>query len=386
MKPNLKTKFGQPSWRIVTGEVEAFVTETGGHLGPVTFRVGRKKIQPFSIAPWAEEKTDPTLPPILKVLRGDLFCLPFGGNATPFQGKQHPVHGETANSQWRFESAAAGSLHLSLPAKVSGCRADKYISLLPGQTAIYQRHVINGLIGPMNFGHHAMLKFPDQPGSGQVSTSRFVSGEVVPAPLENPASGGYSCLRVGGKFRSLAKVPLANGGWTDLSVYPARRGFEDIVMLLGDDRQPFAWTAVTFSAEGYVWFALKDPRVLRQTILWLSNGGRHYPPWNGRHVNVLGLEEVTSYFHYGLAESAAKNPLSARGYPTCQQFSPETPLVVNYIMAVAPIPKDFDHVAEIVPAADGQSVQLVARSKRKIRVPMDLNFLGIGELKPKPAS
>ena len=369
-------KSGQPSWRIATREVEAFVTETGGHLGPVTFRVGGKKAQPFSIAPWAEEKTAPSQPPILNVLRGDFFCLPFGGNATKFKGEQHPPHGETANCLWRLESAAAGSLHLSLATKVRVGRVDKYITLRPGQTAIYQRHVISGMSGPMNFGHHAMLKFPDSPGSGLIATSRFQRGVVVPVPVERPADGGYSCLRVGGKFNSLAKVPLADGGATDLGAYPARRGFEDIVMLTGDDRQPFGWTAVTFPAEGYVWFALKDPRVLRQTVFWLSNGGRHYAPWNGRHVNVLGLEEVTAYFHYGLAESAKKNPLSAVGVPTCFTLNARTPLTVNYIMAVAPIPKGFDRVAQILPTADGRSVRLVSRSGGKVRVPIDLNFLG----------
>jgi hypothetical protein len=376
MKPKLKIKHGQPSWRVANDAVEAFVTETGGHLGPVTFKVGKERIQPFAVAPWAEEKTDSSLPSILKVLRGDFFCLPFGGNAAKFRREQHPVHGETANSNWKLQSAKPGELHLSLDTQIRAGRVDKHIVLRPNQTAIYQRHIITGMSGPMNLGHHAMLKFPDS--GGLVSTSRFVSGEVVPVPLENPASGGYSCLQAGGQFKSLSKVPLANGGYTDLSVYPARRGFEDIVMLQGDDRQSFAWTAVTFPAEGYVWFALKDLRVLRQTVFWFSNGGRHYQPWNGRHVNVLGLEEVTAYFHYGLAESAAKNPLSSRGCMTCHRLAPETSLVVNYIMAVAPIPKGFDRVKSIRPAKDGQSVQLTSQSGRTVAALVDLNFLELG--------
>ena len=53
MQPTQQMKFGQASWRIASREVEAFVTETGGHLGPVTFRLGKRKIQPFAIAPWA---------------------------------------------------------------------------------------------------------------------------------------------------------------------------------------------------------------------------------------------------------------------------------------------------------------------------------------------
>jgi hypothetical protein len=60
-------------------------------------------------------------------------------------------------------------------------------------------------------------------------------------------------------------------------------------------------------------------------------------------------------------------------------------LTVNYIMAVAPIPRGFDRVAAIIPAADGQSVQLVSRNGRKIRVSVELNFLGIGN-KLEPVS
>src|ERR1019366_3890304 len=76
---------GQPSWRLASSSVEAFVTEAGGHLGPITFDRKGRKLQPYSVAPWAEEETDPSLPSIIKALRGDFFCLPFGG--IPFMGK-----------------------------------------------------------------------------------------------------------------------------------------------------------------------------------------------------------------------------------------------------------------------------------------------------------
>lgn len=377
MKARTTIKFGQPSWRIATKVVEAFVTETGGHLGPVTFHLGGKKIQPYAIAPWAQQKTSPSLDPMLKVLRGDFFCLPFGGNTTPFKRERHPPHGETANAWWSLESAEPGELHLSMNTKIRSGRVDKHISLRKEHTAVYQRHIISGMSGRMSFGHHAMLKFSGPPTIGRISTSRFVRGEVVPVPLENPAEGGYSCLRTGSLFRSLDKVPLAAGGFADLTEYPARRGYEDIALLVSDARQAFAWTAVTFPLEGYVWFALKDPRALRQTVFWISNGGRHYAPWNGRHVNVLGLEEVTSYFHYGLAESAAANPLSEIGYQTVCQLNRKTPLVVNYIMAVASVPKGFDRVVAITASKNQQSVQLTDGSGRSATAPLDLKFLDV---------
>lgn len=364
----------QPSWRVATHEVEAFVTRLGGHLGPVTFRLDRRRVQPFAVAPWYAEPL-PDLPPILEVLRGDFFCLPFGNNSRPHRGEHHPPHGEPANARWQCLTLRRERAHFQLHTRIRSGVIDKHVLLRPGETTIYQQHVIRGMSGPMNFGHHAMLRFPDRERSGLVSSSGFTWGQVAPETFESPALRGYSSLKTGGRFRSLNRVPGADGGWHDLSSYPARRGFEDLVMLVGRTRRRMAWTAVSFPRERYAWFALKDPRVLTNTVLWHSNGGRHYPPWNGRHLNVLGLEEVTSYFHYGLAESARRNAVNARGGITCGRLDPRRPLVVNYIMALVPIPPGFDHVHTITPTPDRQRVRLTSRSGRAVETSLDVNFL-----------
>ena len=373
----LKMVQGQPSWRLASPRVEAYVTQAGGHVGPVTFDRRGAKIRPLSVAPWATETLDRKQPPIIRVLRGDFFCLPFGGNATPYRNEKHPVHGETANAKWKIQSLAPDqndrpTLHLSLQTRVRPGRVDKYVSVGTDHDAVYQRHVVSGMSGPMDFGHHAMIRFPDEPGAGVVSTSPFVYGQVFPEPLERPEKRGYSMLKPGAEFKDLRQVPTMTGEPADLTRYPARRGYEDLVMLVADDRAPFAWTAVTFAKHRYAWFALKDPRVLRSTLFWISNGGRHYPPWNGRHVNVMGLEEVTSYFHPGLAESVAENPISKRGYPTHVQLDPDHPLVVNYVFAVAAVPAGFERV-EAIEQDDG-AVTLVS-GPHHVRVPVDFSFL-----------
>ena len=378
MNDELTTIFGQPSWRLETENVEAFVTQRGGHLGPVTFCRKTNPIAPFSVAPWAQEETDATLPPMLKSLRGDFFCLPFGGNETPFRGEEHPPHGETANAIWKFETREentdGSTLRLSLETKARPGRVEKTISLRAGHDAVYARHVISGMSGAMNLGHHAMLKFPDEEGSGLISTSGFRFGQVLPGQFENPLEGGHSALMPGAEFEDLDHVPLLAGGETDFSRYPARRGFEDLVMLVGDDTLPLAWTAVSFPGHGYLWFSLKNPRVLRHTIFWISNGGRDYAPWNGRHTNVMGLEEVTSYFNLGLAESVAPNSMSERGVPTTLPLDAATPLAVNYIMAVAPIPATFGRLARIE-ALDGENVKLIAENGASVAAKVDLSFL-----------
>jgi hypothetical protein len=370
---------GQPSWRVAASQVEAHVTRMGGHVAPVIFDRGGRRFAPYAVAPWAEEKTDPSIPPILKALRGDFFCMPFGGNETPWKDEHHPAHGETANALWHFESlkSAQGqsTLHLSLQATVRPGRVDKRVRLKDGQNAIYLEDIISEMKGPMSPGHHAILRFPNAPASGVVSTSPFLFGQVLPTPFENPAQRGYSYLKPGATFTSLSSVPALMEQTTDLSHYPARRGFEDLVMMVSDPALPFAWTAVTFPKMRAVWFSLKDPRILRETVLWLSNGGRHYEPWNGRHINVMGLEEVTSYFHYGLAGSVAKNPLSEKGYVTHLVLDPRNPLRIPYIMVMTAVPPGFDRVAEIMAAPDQHQVTLVSASGKRAKVPVNVDFL-----------
>jgi hypothetical protein len=223
-----------------------------------------------------------------------------------------------------------------------------------------------------------MLKFPDSPASGLVSTSRFVYGQVFPQAFELPEKRGYSWLKQGAEFKSLEKVPTITGETADLTRYPARRGFEDLVMLVSDPDVPFAWTAVAFPKERYVWFASKDPRILRETLFWISNGGRHYPPWNSRHVNVMGLEEVTSYFAIGLAESARKNPFSQKGFPTCLILNPRKPLVVPYITGIAGIPAGFDRVASIRAVPGKRAILLTSANGRQVETAVDIDFLHAG--------
>lgn len=377
-----KQVLGQDSWELSNAQVHAFITRTGGHLGPVTFRVGSRRIEPFSIAPWHSEKLDRSTPPIIRVLRGDFFCMPFGGNATVYRGERHPVHGEVANANWTFVSKRSSrgrtTLRLALETRIRKGHVAKQITLVRGHPAVYSRHIVSGMSGAMTVGHHAMLNFPDRPNSGRISTSRFLYGQVFPEPVELPENRGYSILQPGATFDALESVPTILGRPTDLSRYPARRGFEDLVMMTADDTAPFAWTAVVFERDRYLWLAIKDPRVLRSTVLWVSNGGRHYPPWNGRHVNVMGLEEVTANFHLGLAESACPNAISDKGFATTVTLSPRKPLTVNYIMAVAEVGRGFDRVASVEPGSDG--LRVIADSGKSARVPMHIEFLTESEL------
>jgi hypothetical protein len=366
--------FGERSCTIRTAEVEAAVTERGGHLAPVAFHLGARSIQPFSIAPWWNESLG-DIPVILQVLRGDFFCLPFAGGTLGKGREVYTTHGETAGGRWnalaREKTKAFTRLHLQMDLTIRKGRVDKWVELRSGHHAVYQRHIISGMSGSMPVGHHATLKFESE---GLISTSSMRFGQVCPYPFEDPVKGGYNALKMGAEFDRLDAVPMAGGGMADLSRYPAREGFEDLVMISQDPQDEFAWTAAAFPRQRYVWIAFKDPRKLASTVLWHSNGGRHYKPWNGRHRSVLGIEDVTSHFAQGIDGSTKKNGVNARGIPTALSFSPGKPATISYIMAVAEIPAGFDHVEEVTRTAI-DTIVIRSRNGRKARATVDLDYL-----------
>jgi hypothetical protein len=357
---------GEPSYALGNGDVSLHVTRRAGHMAPVRFRIGKRWVEPYALAPWQPHEIDQSLPPILRVLRGDYFCLPFGSS----KGVKD-VHGETANGTWDLVANGAGRMILEMDVQSPKCRVRKTLSLKAGHRAVYQEHRIEGLQGRYNLGHHAILEFPEKGGPYHVNTSPFRFGSVKPDPFSDPLAREYGALKTGARFSSLAKVPLANGGTTSLQRYPARKGFEDLV-LMASRPGDFAWTAATL--DGYVWISLKDPRTLPSTLFWISNGGRHAPPWNGTHLRRLGLEEVCGHFSDGL-EASRKNLLRAHGVPTTLAFKSKEPKSIRLIHLVHPVPRKFGMVTAVEKGASGTEITVTGSDGQTVNVPVDWVFL-----------
>lgn len=352
--------------------VKLAVTRLGGFIGPVEFTLGRRKISPYAIPAWAGKADAPA--GALGALRGDVFCLPFGGNQKVYRGEQHPPHGDPFHGKWNFVSAdlvgKTNQLILELPLRTRAGLIRKEVSLREGETVVYQRHIISGLTGRMSYGYHATLDFTGLE-RGNISTSRVLFGRTQTADFENPAQGGYCSLRPDTLFHRLSRVPRADGTTADLTQYPAEAGYENLVLLANDPTTELAWTTVTFPDQGWVWFSLKRPQELTSTLLWLSNGGRHYSPWNGVHRARLGLEEVTA-LPEGLAEAASPNVFSRRGVATCHDFQRRKPHLVRSAAGICLVPQGFDRVKSIR-LHDGK-IHLRAHSGARATTAFDSDF------------
>ncbi len=355
-----------PSSKLATEQVELYLTHTGGHLAPVHFHLNGRSVSPYAICPWADEEIADDMPNLIKVLRGDFFCLPFGAS----DKLPHP-HGATANNQWTPVSSEDNKLVMEIEPDDIGGKVTKEISLVDGQHAIYQKHTIAGIEGAFNYGHHPIIEFPDHGGPYAIRTSPFIHGQVYPGAFEDPDNGGFCSLKEGATFTSLEEVPMADGSTTSLAQYPAREGYEDLV-LFSAKPQDLAWTAVTL--DGYAWIALKNPRQFPSTLFWISNGGRHYEPWNQRHLRRIGIEDVCSYFHEGV-ESSRANQLP-HDIATTAEFSKDRPTELCHIQMVHALPEGFGTVENIIPDPESKGIRLIDENGQETFAPVDCSFLG----------
>jgi hypothetical protein len=357
--------YGAPSYWLRHERVELFVSLEGGHLGPVSFKLKHRWVRPLSLPPWQPADVHPEFPPVLRLLRGDFFCLPFG------ESRQAPwPHGSPANEPWELLSRNARELRLAQDLSGPEGRIEKRIRLAEDERAVYQEHTVSGVQGRFPVGHHAILEFPEG-SEGRVSVGAFTHGQVTPLPFNNPARGDYGCLKAGARFETLESVPLAEGGTTSLAEYPLRAGFEDLAMVSGPP-EGLGWTAVVL--DGYVWLNLKDRASLPSTLIWLSNGGRWQAPWEGRHRARLGLEEVCSYFNAG-SEASRRNPLEREGIPTVARFVRREPTVFRTAMAAHPVPRDFGRVRTIEPASGRREVTVRGEGAHQVTVPLDWTWV-----------
>ena len=373
----IKTLHGQPSYTVESDLVSAFVTVQGGHL-TADFKCGEKEIAPFFVAPWWNEKLDDDSLQIINVLRGDFFCFPFGVNAEPYHGKTYPVHGQTSNDNWNFISSGDSGneklIKLALELDNGEGRVQKLIKLNQGEPLIYSKHTISGYAGKMPLGHHPTLQLPDQAGAALLDMTEPVAGFTDVAPLEDPAKGGYSIIKTNMEIKDRKKVQGVDGQTYDLTRHPALKGFEDVVIFISDDSKEFTFSSLAFPEQGYLYFQLKDPKVLAETLLWMSNSGRHYAPWNGRVTSVMGVEEVTSFYYYGAAKSVAANALSEKGFKTFADIDGKEPYDVNIIIGVVPISSDYKGVKDIV-KKDPSTIAIIGKGGEEIEVPCQVDFL-----------
>jgi hypothetical protein len=387
MAETKRTVESKTGWTLAADELSLHVTQLGGMMSAVRFgRSTGKPFEPYYMSPWQNETRDDIDPPVLTALRGDFFCMPFGAD-NRYKGEEHTVHGEPATAEWSFEKLdqrqAAGStvhtLELSMRTKERPGTITKRLQLKDGENVIYVQHVLEGYGGPTTLGHHATLRGGEEEDRIRISTSPYRLAMTAPKAADYTQGGEYYSLAELEEFDDLEAAPTvwSKHPTTDISRFPKRRGFVDIAGLYKGSSEEPAWLTAQFVDEGWMWFSLKDPRMLPATVFWMENLGRHQAPWDGRN-SCLGLEDVCGFFAQGLTESVEDNPVSLRGIPTVVNLHPDAPTVVNYIQGAAAVPQNYDGTERV--EFEAGKVRFVSASGATAEAAVEVGFLQSGSL------
>lgn len=294
----------------------------GGVIHPLTVTDEGAEVSPLHSAPWAEGEVPADAPPHQRRLRGDFLAAPMGPGPDG-------LHGLAANGDWAPLPSAPGTLRALLQGQVMGATVVKELSLTDGHPFLYQRHLFIGGSGALPLANHAMVSVPS---GAKLSFSRKRWFETLAEPLEPDPSRGRSALVYPKRHEDPAEFPGAVGDPVNLHRYPWGEAHEDFVAAVEEPSSPLGWTAVVRPDQGDLFLSLKNPKALPMTMLWHSNGGRDYAPWNGRHRGCLGVEEGAALPVLGLSAQEVPDPLAAAGQPGLVALEPEGTVEVRHVI------------------------------------------------------
>jgi hypothetical protein len=320
------------------------VQRLGAMLAPLTFVLADgRQVSPFHIAPWADEPEAEALPGLLRKLRGEWPCMPFG-YSVPADGwpdawsrvmgppeHDEEAHGHSSNHDWTWVDGDSRSLSLTLdyPASSPVARVERTVTPDPAAPAVdIEFTVVVRRACRLPIGLHPVFRLPMQTGAAEVELGTFDHGRTYPDDVEP----GAPLFAKDATFSSLSAVPARAGGTVDASRLPLAADTEELLQIQGLD----GTVALANHAEGYRVRLSWQKEHFPSLLLWYSNRGRKAFPWNGRHV-AIGVEPICSPFGLGPATAVADNPIAQSGVPTALEFTPERPFTTRYRIEAAPL-------------------------------------------------
>jgi hypothetical protein len=318
----------------------------GGMLGGVSLRDGDRRVTPFYEAPWLDDNDEtPRQAGLLAQLRSEFPGVPFGvpwspdavveswkkslaasvdERDDPLDASDDLLHGYACVGEWTLVRQTDLSIEITIeyPPESSIARVVRVIRADPNGPAIDFSVKVEARRKTLRpIGLHPNLALPLKAGALQIHPGQFRFGVVHPGGPEP----GVSRAAPGAVFEQLDHVPLRTGGTAAFDRLPFAHDTEEIIQLCGVDGSVVLTNEASQVAYRLTW----DACVLPSLLLWISNRGRTYSPWNGRNL-CLGVEPVASAFELGCRPSLTANPINARGIPTAVSIEPGKPVEMAY--------------------------------------------------------
>ena len=327
-------------WTLTWEHGEATVQSLGGMLGPVRLDIAEgRSVSPLHVAPWED---DVRRPGIMRALRGEWPCLPFGTVQAPHglpagygsrRASDDWNHGYGSNNAWRLVTHTSHTLVLRIDYPEDGEieSLERVIEADPDAPALDVSLIVHArreVVLPIAL--HPTFAVPH--GGVEILGCPHQEIHSYPAPVEP----GVSIVLPGHIATSLHALPTESGP-LDVTQLPLSAPTEEILQIAGC-QPPFVLRYETSGADVLLdWNADELPDVL----LWISNGGRTYAPWDGRNF-ALGVEPANSFFDLGrVVIPPLDHPLASR---LGLKLSVGTPRTIRYRISARPIkaPNDLE--------------------------------------------
>lgn len=300
-----------------------------------------RRVRPFFRNPWRDEAGD--FDSLTRNLSAEWPCVPFGrSNAVHGLPRDwdtadasdwnDDIHGFGARNTWDLEQVSPGHVRarIEYPDSTPIVALEREIRLDAATSTIHLRLGIDVREDcRVAIGMHPVFDLSDTaPGTCELTVGGSETAWSYPVDVE-PGAGRFAPDQRGA---SLSSMRGSTDGTVDGTRVPFEGPSEDLLMLT----DPGGKVTLHRPDRGYAVTVFWDAAALPSCVLWYSNGGRGYAPWNGR-VRAIGIEPVIGAFDLGQAYSLSdRTPMAQAGIPTAACIQAGSIWETDYGIRIAP--------------------------------------------------
>ena len=312
--------------RLTNGQAWLNVDPIGAMITDAILYADGQPVQPFFQNPWRDDLRP--MDTLTRHLGGEWPCVPFGVtqhptllhtdwqcDATPTEWHQH-AHGFGAHSIWSLAQQDVNivTADISYPISSPIVRLKRTVCLTAENEITLGLEIEARTDVRIPIGLHPVLSLAD--AAPETALIR-VAGEDTAWTFPLEVEPGRSHLMPDQRNASLSSLSTSRGTTVDAGSVPFDAQSEDLVLLTS----PGGCVSLVRPDLGYRVDVQWDEDALPSCLLWLSNRGRHYAPWDGR-VCAVGIEPVAAAFDLGIDHSiSTTTPLARSGIRTCIELS-----------------------------------------------------------------
>lgn len=324
-------------WTLHTEKIKLVVQPLGGMIAELEFKTEKGIISPLITTHWANKPNAEKLPPVIRNMQGEWFCLPFGAPAAPPTLPEHwkvadanpqfnNLHGHCANGEWGLENQAENSLSISFeyPENHPIKKVIKHFFLK--EKLSVEVEVLPKEDCELSVGIHPVFKLAEEAEKTKIKIENYGFAYSFPVDFE----AGVSTLKPDTKFEALEKAPTKEGNVLDLTRLPFSFVGEEVAQIC----QVKGKLSLENLTENYTTTLEWNKEDFGNCLLWFSNGGRSGFPFEGK-FRALGVEPNAAAFGVGSPISASKdNPLAKLGAKTSVAFKANEVWKTEYSISV----------------------------------------------------